>query len=371
MDGMARTVLSGKDDKGNPTTSNTVTVMGGSVDVPNPRGGTVTVTYVDVSAGTIKTLDPGTFVLICVRKRPAGFAIGELMLASRPDAKATSWEAVDMHVLVGAKDTYCGYTSHFTQFAIIPKTGQSFGNTAKNPPMALNANGGGGNVSSTGGLPVWAIAVIVIAALLCCLLLIILIVCLARRRGGGGKPVQQRRRAAATGDDDANETTPMKTYDDKSVTNPAFSRDSDTPAKPPTMRGGTMGKSSGGGTMRQDTELVARPGTIGRGDARPGTLTRAAVVEDLSDTSLSSLSDDRQPARAKGGKAAARESSTALDMDAYQTMRKDVVDEERGNSIIDMSTYKTLTGNEAKGGAGNDRSAIDAAIFSALESDSE
>lgn len=127
MDGMARTVLSGKDDKGNPTTSNTVTVMGGSVDVPNPRGGTVTVTYVDVSAGTIKTLDPGTFVLICVRKRPAGFAIGELMLASRPDAKATSWEAVDMHVLVGAKDTYCGYTSHFTQFAIIPKTGQSFG----------------------------------------------------------------------------------------------------------------------------------------------------------------------------------------------------------------------------------------------------
>jgi hypothetical protein len=94
------------------------------------------------------------------------------------------------------------------------------------------------------------------------------------------------------------------------------------------------------------------------------------VVEDLSDTSLSSLSDDRQPARAKG-KAAPRESSTALDMDAYQTMRKDVVDEERGNSIIDMSTYKTLTGNESKAGGGNDRSAIDAAIFSALESDSE
>jgi hypothetical protein len=122
-DGMARTVLSGKDDKGNPTTSTTITVMGGSVDVPNPRGGTINVPYVDVNAGTIKTLDPDTFVLICLRKRPAGFTIGQLMLASRPDSKTTSWTPVDMHVLVGSKDTYCGYTSHFTQFAIIPKSG--------------------------------------------------------------------------------------------------------------------------------------------------------------------------------------------------------------------------------------------------------
>ena len=130
---MARTVLTGTDDKGQPTTSNTITVLGGSVDVPNPRGGTVNVPYVDVSAGSIKKLDPGTFVMICVRRRPAAFAIGELMLASRPDSKSTSWEPVDMHVLIGALDTYCGYTSHFTQFAIIPKTGQSFGyeNTQK------------------------------------------------------------------------------------------------------------------------------------------------------------------------------------------------------------------------------------------------
>ena len=108
-------------------------------------------------------------------------------------------------------------------------------------------------------------------------------------------------------------------------------------------------------------------GTMTRKDGG-GTMGRAAVVEDLSDTSLSSLSDDRQAKR--GSKAMPRESNAALDMDAYHTLRKDVVDDQKGESIIDMNVYNTMKGG-AGGAGGNDRSAIDAAIFSALESESE
>lgn len=63
---------------------------------------------------------------------------------------------------------------------------------------------------------------------------------------------------------------------------------------------------------------------------------RTTRVEELSD-SLTSLSDSSQEKRPTEQ----RNSRAELDMEAYHTLRADVVDseeEERGNSIIDMST---------------------------------
>jgi len=169
----------------------------------------------------------------------------------------------------------------------------------------------------------------------------------------------------------------LEVYDDKSVTNPAFNRvsaremestrdgepvivhtESTMPArnKPPTLRGtDTMGSRSGEATM------PARK-------AQPGSLTRTNKDDRFKSTMFntdesSNDDDDRRPATN------ARASNAALDMDAYQTLRRDVVDDDnKGASIIDMSTYKTLTKDT---GGNRPDSAIDAAIFEALESSSD
>ena len=222
----------------------------------NRRGGTITVPVLDVKAGEVSVLGgDNPWLLICLVGRPQGFAISELCLASRKNA-ADRWTCVDQHVLLATRGQICGYTPHLTQFAIIPKEDiDSFtDDTPVVVAMAIESSDRGMKTDDASSvLPIWAIGVIIAAGVLCCLLLLLLCFCVVRKRSSG-KPKQQRRRANS--DSDGEEKTALKVYDDKSVTNPAFARDSDagdaTPmGKPPTLRGADQQQRSQPGDDRK------------------------------------------------------------------------------------------------------------------------
>lgn len=235
--------------------------------------------------------------------------------------------------MVARGPVFCGYTPHLTQFGVIPKT-SAIARNGDQPVQAIEFPNELTDGESS-GLPVYAIALIVVAALCFCIVGILCIALLLRRRNRAAKPTRATVKPQARDADVPLQSMPRSsTVNDQKVTNPAFGPDS------------------------------------GRGF-------EDAVVEEIGDSSLESLSE-------------AGDGRATLNMGAYQTLRNAtlaapgaapparVVDEpvERNQptSIIDMDTYKTLTASQVHNNNNNnsnngDRTAIDAAIFSALESD--
>jgi len=380
----------GNDSTGQPTTSPTVTTTLGTTMVKDPASGmTITVPYIEVSAGSIKQFTgDNAYLLICIRGRPAGYSIGELCLAS--SSNGANWAVVDEDVLLATGNQICGWTPHLTQFAILPKsfvmnmklTGDAIGTAM---PLAIDQ--GSTNAASSGSFATWKIIVIVIAAVICLVLIILLIVCLACR-GGSGKPKQQRRRGNVQNGGDDEDMQALEVYDDKSVTNPAFARVSNEMESTRMEDDGESTMQGRGGNLpappratssvNSESTMVARGGlpapmrgtsSLNSGEStmvgRPGTMTRAARADDKFKSTVFQTDESSDDDRNNRG----RVSNAELDMDSYQTLRKEVVeDDNKGQSIIDMSTYKTLTKEQS---GGRNDSAIDAAIFEALESSSE
>jgi len=370
MDGTQKTSLDGKDANGSPTSSTTLTTSLGSTQVKDPATGmTITVPYIDVSAGSLKTFSSDNpYLLICIRNaRPVGYSLGELCLASRDTASST-WVVVDEDVLLATGNQICGWTPHLTQFAILPKmlvmNMATVNTNAVGTAMPLAIDESSQRNSSSGGFATWKIVVIVIAAVVCCLILLLLIFCLVRR-SGGGKPKQQRRRGVVKSSSEDDDMQVLEVYDDKSVTNPAFARVSAREMDSTRDGESTMvARGNKPPTLRRDETLDSRGGEATMPARKgPGTMTRTREDDRFKSTIFNaeeSSDDDRA--------VPTRTSNAELDMDSYQTLRKEVVeDDNKGQSIIDMSTYKTLTKEPAGGRAD---SAIDAAIFEALETSS-
>jgi hypothetical protein len=328
-DGKPITKVDGTDAMGNPTSSGTVVTKPGRGSAPDGKGGSVDIPYIDVTAGTVKNLGGNTpFFSICLEGGlPGGLSASQCCLGARQTAN-DDWKCVSQHLLVARGPVFCGYTPHLTQFGIIPKTAAvQRGNDPAVRALEISA---GERDAESSGLPDYAIALIVIGAVCYCALIIALIVLVARRRSRAAKP--KRDNFKSRENDVPLNDVPRVSVNDGRVTNPAFGPES--------------------GRHMDD-----------------------AIVEELSDSSLESLSE-------------AGDGRATLNMGAYQTLRNTLatnngqapskqfdepVEREQPTSIVDMDTYQTLTKSGANnfnaGGNNKDRTAIDAAIFSALESD--
>jgi hypothetical protein len=305
--GQPKTELTGKDANNNDATSSVIRTSGGKTRVPTVDGdGEVEVPFIDITAGGVKRFTgTNAWLMVCLRGAlPSGLSIASVCLGALDTSAGSGaqWECVDNHVLPASGVHYCGYTTHLTRFAIIPKSAADALSDA-DPLSALKAPLAPATDDDS-GLPGWALGLIIALAVLCCLLLIVALACFFIRRNDGKSGGSTSR---STRDDDdiaMGEVPRISTYEDRSVNNPAFDRDS-------------------------------------------GPMTHTTVVEELSDSSLSSSSSSQERVRPGSN-------NIQIDMDAYQTLRNaeasEEEEEERGNSIIDMNTYKTLSGNQDYGG---------------------
>jgi hypothetical protein len=315
-DGKPVTKVEGKDKDGNDVSTETVTTKPGRGKAPDGKGGEVDVPFIDIDAGAVKKLGGQTpFFVVCLDgKLPGGVPLGECCLGSR-DSANDQWECTTQHLLVARGPVFCGYTPHLTQFAIIPKPNRLSSN---DPIAALDVEDDG---TGSGGLAGWAIALIVIGAVCYCVLCIVIVALLVRRRSRSSKPTRETVRLRK--DDDIPLDVRSSARDGGAIQNPAF----------------------GAPSRRANDE---------------------AIVESLSDSSLSSLSEagDRRGAAtmAREGARNPMMKSAMYDVDADQG------DEKQATSILDMATYQTLKGGNNAPASSN--SAIDAAIFDALESES-